>query len=288
MKQAFIQAHSEGYSVRRVCSAFGFSRSSHYAVSRRHVTQTERDAPLVDTMQTIHAHRYKRHYGSPRMTAELRELGFVVNHKRVARLMAQHGLSAQAPKKRVKTTDSGHRLAVADNVLARDFQVGCGRERWVSDITYLRVWGGFVYLAAVLDVNTRAWLGYAVDTHLRTSLLEEALQMATEQSAVLPELFHADRGSQYASDVFRQALKKLNTRLSMSRKGNCWDNAVAESFFATLKREVADTFMNLDDAKGEVFDFFCFYNQERRHSSLGQTNPQTYEKELHSNPRIVA
>lgn len=288
MKRSFFGAQRPHHSVRRICSAFGLSRSSHYEVTRRHVKRAEREAPIVEAMQTIHAHRYKRHYGSPRMSAELRELGFTVNHKRVARLMAQNGLRAQTPKKKAKTTDSAHRLAVADNVLARDFEVGQGQTRWVSDITYLRVWGGFVYLAVILDVKTRSWLGYALQPHLRTSLCEQALQMASEHASMPPELFHADRGSQYASEVFRQALQKLNAQLSMSRKGNCWDNAVAESFFGTFKREVADTFMNLADAKREVFDYFCFYNQERRHSSLGQTNPQAYDKELNSNPQKVA
>jgi len=173
-------------------------------------------------------------------------------------------------------------------VLARDFRVGRGKKRWVSDITYLRVWDGFVYLAVIVDVKTRAWLGYALDTHLRASLVHDALKMAKEQTALPPELFHADRGCQYASESFRAELSKLNTELSMSRKSNCWDNAVAESFFSIFKREVADSFVDLEDATAEVFDYFCFYNQERRHSSLGHNSPQVYEKTLSSNNRKVA
>jgi transposase InsO family protein len=288
VKRAFFEEQSQHHSVRRISSAFGLSRSSHYDVKARDAQKEQRDAPVVQAMTEIHAHRYKRHYGCPRMTAELKGLGFEVNHKRVAVLMKAHGLNAEMRRKKTKTTDSRHGLTVADNLLARDFAAGKGNARWVSDITYLSTWSGFVYLAVILDIKTRSWLGYAVDTHLRSSLVEDALQMATEQTSLLPELFHADRGSQYASESFRAELTRLNATLSMSRKGNCWDNAVAESFFGTFKHEVADSFVHLEDAKREVFNYFCFYNQERRHSSLGQASPQAYEKTLSSNNQKVA
>jgi len=284
-----IAKHQGSHSVRRVCAAFGWSRSSHHVANKRKAQAEAKpskptDDQVVAQIVAIKKERFKDSYGGPRLTEELREThDMLVNHKRVARLITEHGLQVKRRKKKVNTTDSGHSLAVADNVLKRDFRVGKGKTRWVSDITYLHTPNGFVYMATIIDVATRRWLGYAVDSHMRTSLIEDALRMATQQTAERPALFHSDRGSQYASEVFRAAATKLNAQLSMSRKGNCHDNAVAESFFATFKREVADTFASLRDAQSEVFNYFLFYNNQRRHSALDYLSPNQYYQRLKSN-----
>ena len=211
------------------------------------------------------------------MTAELRALGFEAGRKKVARIMRELGICVRPKRSFRKTTDSGHRLPVAENLLVRDFAPGPeGKRAWVGDITYLHSPGGFLYLATVLDVRSRRLLGYALATHMETSLVLDALRMALCHEGRAPELWHSDRGAQYASRDYKRELKNRGITLSMSAKGDCFDNAVAESFFATFKREVADTFANLRDAEREVFDFYLFYNRVRKHSSLGFLCPADY------------
>jgi len=219
------------------------------------------------------------------MTAELRERGFEAGRTKVARIMRELGIGVRPKRGYRKTTDSGHKLPVADNLLARDFAPGPkGKRAWVGDITYLHSPGGFLYLATVLDVRSRRLLGYALATHMETSLVLEALRMALCHEGSAPELWHSDRGSQYASGDYKRELDHRGITLSMSAKGDCFDNAVAESFFATFKREVADTFANLRDAQREVFDFYLFYNRVRMHSSLGYLCPADYAAGLHQQP----
>lgn len=232
----------------------------------------------------IHQHRYTRHYGSPRMAAERKERGFAVGRKRVARLMRELGICIRPQRKGCKTTDSRHPFAVSNNQFARDFAPGPRDQRaWVGDITYLQSPKGFLYLATVLDVSSRRLLGYALAIHMQSSLVLEALQMALCHEGTAPELWHSDRGSQYASGDYRKALSDRGITLRMSAKGDCYDNAVAERFFATFKREVADTFASLRDAEREVFDFDLFCNRVRKHSSLGYLCPADYAAGLGGN-----
>ncbi len=213
------------------------------------------------------------------MTQELRSMGYDISENRVARLMQENGLSTKKHRSFRKRTDSTHGYRVAENTLGRDFSVGEKNRCWVGDITYLRVGTQWRYLATILDVGTRRWMGYAVADHMRTSLVTEALSMAITHEGKRPKLLHSDRGSQYARGDHRRYLQENNIDLSMSRKGNCWDNAVAESFFATFKNEVADTFASDLDVRHSLFSFFLFYNKKRRHSALGYVSPENY---LHS------
>ena len=158
--------------------------------------------------------------------------------------------------------------------------MGASNNSWCADITYLRTGHDWVYLAAVLDLRTRKWVGYAVAPHMKTSLVNSALEMALYQESDKPELVHTDRGSQYASADHRKLLADKGINLSMSGKGACWDNSAMESFFGTFKHEVGDTFIDEDDAKAAVFDFQTFYNRERRHSTLNNKSPIHFEKQL--------
>jgi len=202
--------------------------------------------------------------------------------------MRQQGIKAVQRKRFTRTTDSKHELGVVPNELRRDFSVGQVNQKWTGDITYLRTLSGFVYLAAIIDLGTRKWVGYAVASHMRTSLCLEALEMALRHEGRAPRLKHTDRGSQYASEDYRRRLKDKGIVLSMSAKGDCWDNAVSESFFGTLKTELGDTFVDLSDAERELFDYWIFYNRHRRHSTLEFQSPEKYAKGLRQLDRKVA
>ena len=169
---------------------------------------------------------------------------------------------------------------MADNLLERDFAIGQAHRAWVCDITYLRVGYSFMYLAAILDVGTRKWVGYSLQSHMRASLICDALDMALLHEQAVPDLVHTDRGSQYASCEHRQQLAKSGITLSMSRKANGWDNSVAESFFGTFKDEAGDTFLDPYDASTTTFDYFNFYNNERIHSTIGDKTPAQYQQLL--------
>ena len=280
MKYAFIEKYRGRHSLRLLCRTFGLSRSNHYAHSRRVERRKANEAPVVQAMRTIHQERFKKHYGSPRMTRELQAKGFAINRKKVMRLMRQEGIVLAKKRRFCKTTDSKHSLPIAPNVLARDFAQGPVNQRWACDITYLHTPLGMIYLAVVLDIGTRKWVGYSVANHMRTSLCLDALEMALCHEGTAPAVHHSDRGSQYASEAYRARLKQQGITLSMSEKGNCWDNAISESFFGRLKTELGNTFSSLQDAQRELFDYWLFYNKIRLHSSLKFTNPEHYIKTI--------
>lgn len=190
MKYAFIEKYRKEHPLRLLCRAFGLSRSNHYAHGRRKEARAQAEAPVIATMKSIHQERFKKHYGSPRMTAELKQKGFAINRKKVARLMRQQGIQAVKRKRFCKTTDSKHGLAIAPNVLGRDFAIGQVNHRWTGDITYLWTPHEVLYLAVILDVGTRKWIGYAVANHMRTSLCLEALDMALQHEGTAPVLKH--------------------------------------------------------------------------------------------------
>ena len=221
-------------------------------------------------------------WGTPFCTTELRRRGFMVTRKRVAARRRALGLVAKKRRSFRKTTDSNHGQPVAEDRLQRCFAPGPeALDAWLGDITYLTTHSGFVYLATVLCLKTRRLLGYAVASHMRTELVMEAMSMARTQTGHCPAIWHSDRGAQYAADIFGPYLKAHGIAQSMSRKGDCWDNAVAESFFATFKNACADVcggthFANLDDAKRHVWDFYNHYNRHRPHSSLGYLTPCSY------------
>jgi len=283
VKYAWMTAHKEEFSVRAMCRALRVSRAAYYGFIERQPRIEAKRAPMDAALKELAEGRYTRFYGTPRATQVLRSQGFVVGRKGVAAARKRLGLTAKSRQSYRRTTDSRHTLPVAENRLARRFTPGrAAPKAWVGDISYLSMPGGFVYLATVLCLVTRRLVGYAVAQHMRTELVQEALQMAFTHTADAPDLWHSDRGSQYASELFGETLKARSIEASMSRKGDCWDNAVAESFFATFKRECGTHFACLDDAKRQVFDFYLFYNRERLHSSLGYLSPDCYALTLTS------
>ena len=278
----FIDAEKANWPVRRLCSALQVSRAGYYAwASDKPRVYDAENARLLVHIRAIHR-RSRETYGAPRITHELREEGWTVSRKRVARLMRCAGITG-IPKKRFRgsTTDSAHDLRIAPNLLDRRFNVDLPNRVWVGDITYLPTGAGWAYLAVLIDLHSRKVVGWALDDHMRTSLVQEALDMAVKLREPLPGLIHhSDRGVQYASRAYQAALGELDATPSMSRKGDCWDNAVAESFFGTLEQELVrrNQWEDQDAARAAIADYIHgFYNTERRHSTLGDVSPAAFE-----------
>lgn len=281
MKFAFIQAEKAKLPAAKLCRALGVSRSGYYAWSHRGPsTRAVRDAQLVPIIRASHA-QSRATYGSPRVHRDLVALSQRISRKRVARLMRKEGLSARFVRRWRATTDSQHGLPVAPNVVARRFNADAPNRVWVTDMTYVRTWEGWLYLAAIIDVFSRRVVGWAMADHLRTELPLEALGMALgiRQPAV-GLVHHSDRGCQYASETYRSELAARGIVCSMSRVGDCWDNAVAESFFATLKVELIyrRPWPTKAEARAAIHEYIAaFYNPHRRHSALGYLSPMAYE-----------
>jgi transposase InsO family protein len=283
VKFAFIHAEKAKLPVRRLCAVLDVSRSGYYAWSDRPPSQRAMsDAKLIPVIRACHA-RSRGTYGSPRIHQDLRALGQRVARKRVARLMRREGVAGRAPRRYRVTTESKHVLPVAPNVVARKFRADGPDRVWVTDMTYVWTWEGWLFLAAIVDVFSRRVVGWAVADHLRTELALEALGMAL--GIRRPDeglVHHSDRGSQYASEVYRRELAACGIVCSMSRVGDCWDNAVAESFFATLKTELIHRrpWPTKLEARTAIHDYIgAFYNPNRRHSSLGYLSPMDYERQ---------
>jgi putative transposase len=264
-----------------MCSVLGVSASAYYEWESEQESRHERrDAELLALIRTIFA-RFRGRYGAPRIQRRLAKQGVRVSRKRVARLMREAGLRAKGARKYKATTDSRHALPVAPNLLERRFSADEPNVAWVSDITYLWTRQGWMYLAVIIDLFSRKVVGWSLRDRMTAELVCEALGSAVEQRRPPAGLiFHSDRGSQYASHVFRRRLWRYRMRQSMSRKGNCWDNAVAESFFATLKKELVRDrpFASRDAARADVFEYIeVFYNRQRAHSLLGYETPTSFE-----------
>jgi len=227
-----------------------------------------------------HAVEGRGTYGSPRVFRELKAKGEHISRKRVIRLMKLQGLKGKVRRRFVRTTNSDHALPIAPNLLAQEFRAERPNQRWVGDITYLRTPNGFIYLAAVLDLYSRAIVGWAVSAIIDRHLVMSALNMAVKRRCPAPGLLHhSDRGSQYASEDYQRMLEAAGITCSMSRRGNCYDNATMESWFGTLKTELGEFFDNPAEAKRRLFDYIeIFYNRKRRHSSLGYVSPAAFEQ----------
>jgi len=285
MAYRFMHGNRDRYTVTEMAGLFGVSRGAYYKWARGGVSQrrSTADAELVRLIRDIVA-RHQRRYGSPRVRQELRQVyGKRVSLKRVARLMREHGLNARRRRKCIPTTDSSHSLAVSENILNRQFHAEQGGQKWVSDITYLRTCGGWVYLTVVLDLFDRKVVGWALSTGLEASdTTVTALEMAFSNRAPADGLiFHSDRGVQYCARSFREVLSARcpAVRQSMSRKGNCWDNACAETFFKTLKRELEtlDGRHSAAEVRQSVFMYIeAYYNRIRMHSVLDYVAPNVY------------
>jgi putative transposase len=282
MRFAFIDVEKTSYPMRILCRVLEVSRSGFYAwLARKPSARDLEDEQLRP--KVVEAFESGRGtYGSPRVRDELVDQGFEIGRKRVARLMRELGLRGVSPRKFRVTTNSDHDHPVAKNVLNRNFVATRPNEKWATDITYVRTGEGWLYLAVVMDLYSRRIVGWSTADHLKTELCLDALQMALKHRTGIANLIHhSDQGVQYASDRYREVLTDLGIECSMSRRGNCWDNAVAESFFGTLKNELIyrrpwQTREQARDAIGEYIEIF--YNRIRRHSTIGGVSPARFEE----------
>jgi len=283
MKYQFIADHRQEFEIRAMCRVLKVSRSGYYAWRERPVSEREMaNQKLTAQIEEIHQ-QSRQTYGSPRIHAELADQGVKCGHNRVARLMRQAELRAKQNRKfKVTTTDSAHNYPVAPNLLEQDFQASQPNEKWVADITYIPTAEGWLYLATVMDLYSRRIVGWAMGDTLERWLPLAALQMALETRQPSPGLLHhSDRGSQYASEDYQAVLTKYQIQGSMSRAGNCYDNAPIESFFGTLKTELVHHrhYATRAEAKTDIFEYIeVFYNRFRRHSALDNLCPVVFER----------
>jgi putative transposase len=278
----FIAVAKAQHSVATLCRVLGVSPSGYYAWRGRSPSVRRRtDAVLLEHIRAAHAHSHCT-YGAPRVHAELRATGTRVGRKRVARLMRSAGLAGRCPKRFRRTTIPAIAPAAEPpDLVHREFHPAAPDRLWVSDITYVRTWEGWLYLAVILDAFSRRVVGWALADHLRTELATDALQMALANRRPAPGLIHhSDRGGQYLSAVYIGLLAEHGARSSVGRPGTCWDNAAAESFFATLKTELLhrSVWPTRQYAKTAIFRYIeGFYNRHRRHSALGFRSPVDFE-----------
>lgn len=282
MRYQFIQDHRDRWPVRLMCDVLDVSPGGFYGWRRRPPSagQQRREA-LVAGIETIHR-EVKARYGSPRIHAELLARGESCSVNTVAKLMRRHGIAAKTKRKFRCTTNSNHDRPVAENLVDRQFEPGSADRAWTADITYVPTREGWLYLAAVEDLHTRRIVGWSMSERIDSRLVVDALEMAIARR--LPEaglVAHSDRGSQYASEHYRRILAGHGIACSMSRRGNCWDNAPMESFFASLKKELIhhEDYATREEAKASIFEYIeVFYNRIRRHSSLGYQSPNEFER----------
>jgi putative transposase len=293
VKYACIARHRDSFPIGLMCRVLRVSRSGFYAAQRRAPSaRTRRDQRMLVEIRAIHR-QTRRRYGSPRIHGELQDRGLRCGKKRVERLMRTHGLRAKKHRRFRVTTQSDHASAPAPNVLARQFAVGGappGARVWAADLTYLPTREGWLYLAVILDVVTRRVVGWAVRPSLQPAITLAALDSALAREGGGGGLHHSDRGVQYACRAYRDRLAAHGITVSMSRRGDCWDNAVVESFMATLKWElVADAdWQTRRQAERDLFEYLeVWYNRQRRHSSLGYLTPAAYARQLAAQERAA-
>jgi putative transposase len=283
MKYVFIRDHREAFPVGLMCETLEVGRSGFYTwLKRSESPRKQENRHLLMAIRVAHQ-KSRKTYGSPRIHAELNEKGHACGRHRVARLMRLHGIVSKHKRKFRVTTNSAHSYPVADNLLQRKFDVAKPGQCWVSDITYIPTREGWLYLAATLDLFHRKVVGWAMGRWITRQLAIDALNMAIKNERPKSGLIHhSDRGVQYASNEFQALLKANVIQCSMSRKGNCWDNAVAESFFHSLKMELVHgkLYETRQEAKTAIFEYIeVFYNRQRRHSHLGYLSPVDFEKQ---------
>jgi transposase InsO family protein len=279
----FIEAEKvQRHNVKRACQLLEVSRSAYYAHRAGPCVRARQDAELIERIIEVHE-QSDGTYGAPRVHAELRDRGRRHSRKRIARLMRAAGRRGRAPRRWRSTTIPDPAAPVRPDLIGRDFRTDAGQVnvRWCGDITYINTWEGWLYLATVIDLASRRVVGWATAEHLRTDLVAQALTNAVAtRRPTGPVIFHSDRGCQYTSTQYTQLADQLGVRLSVGRKGQCWDNAVAESFFATIKTELLDrrAWPTRARAHQAIFEWIeGWYNTRRRHSTLDYLSPAGYE-----------
>jgi len=278
----FIRDHREEFRVWVMCRVLLVSRSGYYAWLVRPESERSRSNRFLVSQIRMAHQRSRKSYGSPRITDELNDSGIACGRHRVARLMRPHGIRAKTVKKYKATTNSKHPLPVAENLLARDFTVSRPNAVWVADLTYIWTEEGWLYLAVVLDLYSRLIVGWAMSDRINGALTLTALRQALNRRQPSPGLIHhSDRGKQYAAGGYRELLHEYGAICSMSRKGDCWDNAPCESFFGTLKQELVyqERFATRVEAQAKIFEYIeVFYNRQRRHTAVGSHSPVEFER----------
>ena len=277
-----MKTNQAAFAVRAMCRVLDLSPSGYYAwLDREPSARAKRDEELTERIEAVWSEK-RRVYGRPRIYADLKEAGERVGEKRVGRLMKQAGIQGVSRRRRgMKTTQRNEDARPAPDLVERNFSADGPDQLWVADITYVPTWVGFLYLAVVVDAWSRRVVGWSMATHLRTELVLDALNMATWQRRPERVIHHSDQGTQYTSIAFGLRCKEVGVRPSMGSVGDAYDNAMCESFFATLECELLDQqrFQTQAEAKMAVFDFIeGFYNPRRRHSALGQISPVNFER----------
>ncbi len=284
MKYEFMAVHLHEYRLGRMCRVLGVSRSGYYAwCARGESARAQANRVLLEHVRQVHA-TSRQTYGAPRIHAALCRLGLHCSRKRVAHLMRQQRLSGGRPPRRLHTTQRNPLAVPAPNRLNQDFAASAPNRKWVADVTYIATAEGWLYLAVVLDLYSRSVVGWAMADQMDSALVRSALQMAWQQRQPAAGLLHhSDQGSQYTSELYRQCLARFGCEASMSRVGNCYDNAVMESFFATLKAECATRpFATCAQARTAIFEYIeGWYNRARLHSTLGYRSPLEFEQSGH-------
>lgn len=281
MSFELIEAEKGHYPKALMCRALGLSRSGHHAFSTREPSQRALEQQRLDVLVAAIFAELEGRYGAPRIEKELRRRGHRTSRKRVAASMVRQGLVARPPRRWKRTTDSSHREHIAPNLLARNFTAEAPDRVWVGDTTYLPVLGGFLFLVVILDLFSRKVVGWSLGDRLDAELSTEALRRAIMRRQPGPGLlYHSDRGFEFAAKAFRDVLAQIGAVQSMSRKGNCWDNAVAESFFSTLEFEgpSSTSWRTVEDARPSLSTFIeSYYNARRLHSRNGYRSPNETE-----------
>ena len=282
MKYQFVAAHRTQYPVSRLCEALGISSSGFYDwLDRPPSARSLRHVVLVQQIRRVHL-QSRRLYGSPKVHAELRTQGERVGRNTVARLMRKHGICSKVSARYVVTTESKGTRKPADNLLGRQFGAERPNQKWVSDVTFIPTREGWLFLSTILDLYSRKIIGWSMSNRNTTELITDALQMAlSRRGNVHGVLLHSDRGTQYASIEYQTLLKTHGIVCSMSRKGDCWDNAVMESFYHVLKSELIafEKFRTHAQARQVIFEYIeVFYNRQRSHSTNGYLSPVAFEE----------
>ena len=282
MRYQFIDTHEKTWPIRLMCQVLDVSSSAYYDWRRRPESAQAQSNSVLDSEICQIYDEHKQRYGGPRITEELKDRGFHCSENRVARRMTRLGLKGIQAKKFKRTTDSKHDKPVAPDLIEQDFTAAAPNEKWVSDLTYVWTDEGWLYLAAIMDLYSRAIIGWSMGKRMTQQLMCDALTMALfHRKFPKGVIIHSDRGSQYCSKAYQRLIKTTGLLCSMGRRATCYDNAAMESFFHTLKVELVhrERYLTRQAAKGAIFDYIeTYYNRKRRHSAIGYKIPMLFEQ----------